>query len=209
MIKGTVYPKTTRIGNQNKVTVTEKVDGSNLCFFKLDGELYIAQRNNIYTFAEVHDVKEIVYSGLYGWLGDYGGYLKDSLHEGSAICGEWVGMGHIKYGETFDTRFLMFAKANIDEETMKLKNIVYKHDLFIYPFIEQEIPEYIGKVNIVREFNGELSIPELDILFDETEEEYGRMIEGFIVYNHSSNTILKYVRRKGKGGKLQDHIPGK
>ena len=207
MIKGTVYPKTTRIGNNNKVTITEKVDGSNLCFFKLDGELYIAQRNNIYTFAEVHDVKEVVYSGLYEWLGNYGGYLKDSLNEGSAICGEWVGMGRIKYGETFNTRFLMFAKANIDEETMKLKNIIYKHDLFIYPFIEKEIPEYIGKVNIVREFNGDVSIPELDILFDETEEEYGRIIEGFIVYNHSSNSILKYVRRKG--GSLEDHLPGK
>lgn len=38
MIKKSIYPKTKRLGKENSViTITEKLDGSNLAFFKKDG----------------------------------------------------------------------------------------------------------------------------------------------------------------------------
>lgn len=203
LIKQSVYPKTSRIGNEKKLIITEKVDGSNLVFFKKDGELYIAQRNNIYSFDSLEEAKEIIYKGLYQWLLDHGQELKDSLVEGSGICGEWVGMGQIKYGEVFGHRFLMFAKTNIEQDELRLKGIVYKPDLFIYPFVNQTVPSFIGFVPVVKEVYGSVSIKDLDELFAEYENQVGRHVEGFVVCDYSTNTILKYVRRKG--GKLQDH----
>lgn len=46
MIKGKeIYPKTKRVSCiGDKVYITEKLDGSNLVFFKKNEELYIAQR---------------------------------------------------------------------------------------------------------------------------------------------------------------------
>jgi len=50
MIKKSLYPKTKRLSkNSKKIVVTEKLDGSNIGFFKLNGELVIATRNNILT----------------------------------------------------------------------------------------------------------------------------------------------------------------
>lgn len=49
MIKGKeIYPKTKRVSCKgDKVYLTEKLDGSNLVFFKKDNELYIAQRGGV------------------------------------------------------------------------------------------------------------------------------------------------------------------
>ena len=67
MIKKMIYPKTVRIGNTiNSYTITEKLDGSNLVFAKINGELLICQRNNIYTIEEL--TKDVAYPGLIGWL---------------------------------------------------------------------------------------------------------------------------------------------
>ena len=52
MIKKTLYPKTKRLWIWEDVTITEKLDWSNLWFFNLWWELYIAQRNNIYKASE-------------------------------------------------------------------------------------------------------------------------------------------------------------
>ena len=43
MIKKSIYPKTKRIGDANTVVITEKLDGSNLAFFKKDGVIYIVK----------------------------------------------------------------------------------------------------------------------------------------------------------------------
>lgn len=44
MIKKEIYPKTKRIKNAgDKVYITEKLDGSNMCIFKKEGIVYIAQ----------------------------------------------------------------------------------------------------------------------------------------------------------------------
>ena len=141
-----IYPKTVRIGNTiNSYTITEKLDGSNLVFAKLNGELLICQRNNIYKIEEL--TKEVAYPGLIGWLDVNSTQLLDSLNEKSAICGEWLVKSHIKYD--FDNRFYMFAKANIDIE-YKLSNIIYDHDLFMYSFIDKNIPKFISIINITK-----------------------------------------------------------
>ena len=49
MIKKEIYPKTQRVKcTGDKIYLTEKLDGSNLVFFKKNDELYFAQRNNIF-----------------------------------------------------------------------------------------------------------------------------------------------------------------
>lgn len=196
MIKGTeIYPKTPRVPNMgDKVYLTEKLDGANLVFMKKDGELYIAQRKTIFSLNELEDAKTITYKGLYQWLKDYGITLRDNLHEGSAICGEWLGMGAVKYLlEDFDKRFYMFAKANFDEN-FALRNLIYDHTLFIYPFEDQTIPVFIG---IVPEAYELASLPNkeyLDSLYARYCEKVGRPVEGFVI--NYKNIISKYVRMK-------------
>ena len=102
MLKKTIYPKTQRTTENSRIVITEKIDGSNLSFFKRDGELYIAQRNYIFSLSEIEEQKDKLYQGLFGWLVTNATNLKDLMHENSAICGEWIGMGHIKYGHAFD-----------------------------------------------------------------------------------------------------------
>ena len=73
IIKCSIYPKTTRFGKDKKnITLTEKIDGSNLTFFKFENELYIAQRNYIYKFKDFKEnkdpFKDMIYKGLTSFL---------------------------------------------------------------------------------------------------------------------------------------------
>lgn len=207
MIKKEIYPKTPRMKIEGeKVYLTEKLDGSNLVFFKKDEELYFCQRKNIIALGEMEEYKDKLYKGLYQWLKDYGQILKDNLFEGSAICGEWLGMGNIKYDVgDFDKRWYMFAKANIDDD-YNLYNFKYDHSLFIYPFIDQTIPVFMGVVPEVIELNVLPNKEHLDGIYTKYLEKVGRQVEGFVInYN---NIICKYVRMKN--GKVveysdQDH----
>lgn len=120
-----------------------------LVIFKLNNELHIAQRNNIFNIKELEEVKDKLYKGLYQWLLDNKDILQDELFENSAICGEWLGMGKLKYSvDEFDKRFYMFAKANV-YKNIELTNLKYEHNLFKYPFISQKIPNFIGIVPAV------------------------------------------------------------
>ena len=200
MIKKMIYPKTVRIGNTiNSYTITEKLDGSNLVFAKLNGELLICQRNNIYKIEEL--TKEVAYPGLIGWLDVNSTQLLDSLNEKSAICGEWLVKSHIKYD--FDNRFHMFAKANIDIE-YKLSNIIYDHDLFMYSFIDKNIPKFISIIEVVKVLSTDPTISILDELYDEYTTKLARKVEGFVIINNNYNIIRKYVRYKN--GKFTEHI---
>lgn len=201
MIKKEIYPKTKRVSNLgDKIFITEKLDGSNLVFFKKDDELYIAQRKNILKFSELEENKGILYKGLYQWLKDNYDVLND-LHNNSAICGEWLGMGRLKYTiDEFDKRWYMFAKANIDDD-FNLYNLMYDHDLFIYSFQSQEIPNFIGIVPEVAELNVLPNKEHLDSIYEKYCKKVGRNVEGFIV--NYKNIISKYVRMKN--GKLQEH----
>lgn len=203
MIKKEIYPKTKRVSCKgDKVYITEKLDGSNLVIFKKDDELYVAQRKNIFKINELEDVKGILYKGLYQWLVDNKDVLINELHNNSAICGEWLGMGCLKYTiDEFDKRWYMFAKANIDDE-FNLYNLNYDHSLFIYPFISQEVPNFIGIVPEVVELNILPTKEHLDSIYEKYCNTVNRNVEGFVV--NYKNIITKYVRMKN--GKLQEHF---
>lgn len=206
MISKEVYGKTKRIKNTGEsFTYTEKLDGANLVFFKKDGKLHICQRKYIFTLDEMDKMKGKFYRGLEGWLNDYGQQLEADLHEGSVICGEWLGMGAIKYSDSeFDKRWYMFAKANIDDN-YNLYNIMYNHDLFIYCFDTEGFPSYLGVVPVIHTnptalFNGVICtvVPNkaiLDVIYEQYCDYVKRPVEGIVIaYN---NTITKYVRYKG------------
>lgn len=204
MIKKTLYPKTQRVKLQQEkmCQLTEKIDGSNLCIIKKDDTLYIAQRNNILTVDELKENTSIAYKGIIGWLEEHSQWLLENLHNTSVLCGEWLGMGCLKYDkEEFDKKFYMFAKANITDN-FELKNIYYYHDLFKYPFVNQEIPDFIGVVPVVDELNIIPRKEDLDSIYQVYCEKVGRNVEGIVVnYN---NNVTKYVRMKN--GKLQEHF---
>lgn len=203
MIKKEIYPKTKRVSCiGDKIYITEKLDGSNLVFFKKNEKLYIAQRNNIICIDEIEEQKGILYKGLYQWLLDNKDVLINELHNNSAICGEWLGMGCLKYNvDEFDKRWYMFAKANIDDE-FNLYNLIYEHNLFIYPFISQEIPKFIGIVPEVIELNVLPTKEHLDSIYDKYCNKVKRNVEGFVI--NYKNMITKYVRMKNN--KLQEHF---
>ena len=199
MIKKEIYPKTKRVSCKGEyVEVTEKLDGSNLCIFKKDDVLYIAQRKTILAFNELDEQKGLLYKGLYQWCKDNETAL-NKIRNGSVVCGEWLGMGKLKY--EFDKRFYMFAKANINDD-FTLFNIYYTHELFIYPFEDLTIPECIGVVPMARELTNIPTKNELDIIYDEYTSEVDRNVEGFVI--NYKNSIQKYVRMKN--GKLAEHF---
>lgn len=203
MIKKEIYPKTKRVScTGDKVYITEKLDGSNMVIFKKDDLLYIAQRKNIICENEFEDAKDIMYKGLYQWLQDHKDYLKEHLLNNACICGEWLGMGCLKYTiDEFDKKIYMFAKANIDDE-FNLYNLIYEHNLFIYPFDNQEIPNFIGVVPEVAELNVIPTKEHLDSIYEKYCNKVNRNVEGFVV--NYKNIISKYVRMKN--GKLQEHF---
>lgn len=196
MLKKTLYPKTKRVKLENKVVITEKLDGSNIGFFKVNGELAIAQRNNIFLISELKENKQKLYRGLMAWLEEHGEDLKNKLIEGSGFFGEWMGMGKLKYPD-LDKKVYMFAKANYDKGEIKI--LYYEHELFKYPFENQQIPEYVGIVPVVEERSYYPNIEELNYIYENYKVD--RNVEGFIIAQN--NNVNKYVRMKN--GKLQDH----
>jgi len=175
MIKKTLYPKTKRVQFKNRVVITEKLDGSNIGFFKVNGELVIAQRNNVILLSEIEENKQMLYKGLLGWLEEHGEDLQNKLMEGSGFFGEWIGMGKIKY-PNLDKKVYMFAKANYDKG--EIKNLYYEHELFKYPFENQEFPEYIGIVPVVEECGGFPDIEKLNCLYEIYKAKTQRNVEG-------------------------------
>lgn len=210
MIKKTLYPKTKRLGaDRSIVTITEKIDGSKLSFFKKDGELYIAQRNNIYSLEEglstESGLKNVRYKHLYDWLVLHGEVLKEELQDNAVITGEWIAMGRIDYGEP-EQRFLQFAKGNVDDN-LELRKINYNHENFKWSFKSQSVPAFIGEVPVVAVTETMPDKTELDDLYESystwIDQYQGRPVEGFVVANGSFD-ITKYVRFKD--GALKDHF---
>lgn len=201
MIKKEIYPKTKRVSLAPKIVITEKLDGSNLTIFRLDDTLYIAQRQTIFGLDEIDELKNLLYQGLYGWLKENGIVLYQSMNDGSALCGEWIGMGKLKYD--FGKRFFMFAKANIGV-AFELYNINHDHELFKYSFTNEIIPDFIGEVPIVTITTdlSHLAVAQLNVLYDLYCFVKKRSVEGFVI--NFNGQISKYVRMKN--GKLADHF---
>lgn len=192
-----LYGKTQRFKEAEiTVIVTEKLDGSNLTLFKKDGQLYIAQRRNVFTMDQLD---EIGYKGLKEWIIEHGADLEAEMHEDSAIIGEWLGMS--PYRNQYDSPFQMFAKANITKE-YQLINIKYDADKFIYPFQQKIVPDYIGQVPIIGTFNHFLKTEDLDDLYADYIETVDRPVEGFII--NILGNIRKYVR--AKRGRIEPHV---
>lgn len=202
MIKKEIYPKTQRTSCAgDRIYITEKLDGSNLAIFKKNENIYVAQRKNIFSLNELEEAKSFMYKGLYQWLLDNKDALQD-IYEGSAICGEWLGMGQIKYSvDEFDKRFYMFAKARVSDD-FQLENIQYNHENFIYPFESQVIPKCIGIVPKVVDIFVLPNKNYLDSLYKKYCEKVQRKVEGFVI-NYKDN-ISKYVRYKD--GKMREHF---
>lgn len=202
-IKTTLYGKTRRVGaiKQHSV-VTEKLDGSNIAFFKYGGALHVAQRNNIFSLAEVLEGHDGLYRGLRGWLHDCGENLQAELHNEACVIGEWIGMGKIGYAGEFQ-RFCQFAKSNVKPTNgvIGMKNVYYDHDLFKWSYFSQDQPEYIQSVPVVEEYDKPPGKFELDLLYDGYTTDLERKCEGFVI--NTNNTVTKYVRYKN--GNLTDH----
>ena len=203
--KRTLYPKTKRVTkNSAKTIVTEKLDGSNLGFAKVDGELYVVTRNNIYKASDRHEkeIKQRMYKGLWSFLEEFGEQLKQDLVDNALIFGEWIAMGRLKYPESYHLQFHMFAKANVDDEFENVTNMIYDSEHFKYSFVKQFVPIYLETVPKVCTFNHYPSIEELDELYDHYVYDMNRDVEGFIL--NQNNQVLKYVRNKN--GKIEDHV---
>lgn len=208
MIKKTIYPKTNRVPvNPDWVCeLTEKLDGSNLVIFKYKNVLYFAQRNTIYTADEVvnADKKTVtLYKGLKQWVIDNRDYLEENLFDNMALCGEWLGMGAIKYAieDGFDKRFYMFAKASVTKD-YTLINKTHYQSMFCYAFKDHSLPSFIGVVPLITTLNEMPDKEDLDIIYtDYSLLKTHRFVEGIVV--NYQNNISKYVRMKC--GKLQEH----
>ena len=126
MLKKQIYPKTKRVTCSGaKIEITEKLDGSNLCIFKKEDKLYIAQRNTILCFDELEERQKLVYKGLYQWLKD--NYeLLNTIRNDAVVCGEWLGMGKLKYSvDEFDKRFFIAQFPKVDDSVKNNITIVF------------------------------------------------------------------------------------
>lgn len=202
MIKKEIYPKTKRVSIEGmKVELTEKLDGSNLAIFKKDNKIYIAQRKNIFCLDELEEIKGMLYKSLYAWLKDYGEYLQEHLMNNACICGEWLGMGCLKYTvDEFDKRLYMFAKANVDDD-FNLYNLIYNHDLFKCPFDNQELPVFVGVVPVITQINVLPNKKMLDNIYEKYCNQVQRNVEGIVI--NVNDDVRKYVRMKN--GKLVEY----
>lgn len=205
MIQKMLYPKTIRINDTTqKVFLTEKLDGSNIGFFRIEDELIISTRNQIYTLSEFSNMivpKDSMNKSLSVWLSIFGENLKWSLHKNSGFFGEFLTKRKIKYPEDeFPNKVYMYAKANLDDE-LNISNIFYDHSLFKFPFIEEEIPRFISVVPIVMALDHYPKVIELDDIYTWYCKKVDRKVEGFIV--GFQDNIRKYVRYKN--GKATKH----
>lgn len=208
MIKMTLYPKTTRYSETEKgYILTEKLDGSNLGIGRIGEQIYICQRNYVFTLEEIIEGTKLEYKGLRNWLVEHEQELKELIYDGSIMFGEWLGMGKISYLhlDKFKNRFYMFAKGRIklNNDKLELSNLVYDLDLLHYVFTTQEFPKFISRVPLVDKLK-DISIENLDIVYDNYINKENRKVEGFVIYDSRSKVIKKYVRYN-RNGKLVPH----
>lgn len=218
MYKKELYTKTQRLGTETfEWLLTEKLDGSNLCFFKHSGFVYVALRKNIIELYDIlqpdasvdtKDIHNKLYKGLEEWLNAHGMDLYDQLAEGAAICGEWLGMGQLKYPDSMP-RYNMFAKARVDEDAdfsdLQLTRIDYDPENFHYVFRDDVIPDYIGVVPVIARVHEAPTTAQLDEVYAHYAASVQRPVEGIVITQKElPDRRCKYVRMKA--GKLGPHL---
>lgn len=209
--KKTLYPKTQRFNdNLSYWQITEKLDGSNLTLFKHGGELWIGTRNYVFCYEDIESKNDVGYDGLYGWLKEHADDIKDFLEEDEAICGEWIGMGKIKYRDALEHKLYVFGLGkivvDIEKDLFKLvaidRNVYYLEDLLY----SADVCEYMGVVPCVLQFvsiGNDDCTSILDNLYEKYTFKVDRDVEGFVVTNLYTGQPFKYVRLKN--GKLTQH----
>ena len=75
-------------------------------------------------------------------------------------------------------------------------------ELFIYPFVSQKIPNFIGIVPEVAELVNLPNKEQLDSIYEKYTNKVNRNVEGFVI--NYKNIISKYVRMKN--GQLREHF---
>lgn len=214
-LKLQLYEKTKRIDDHTfEWLVTEKLDGSNLTLFRDGACIVVALRNYLYWWQDDSDLtandKGRFYPGLLDWLHVHRDKLWEVLWSDVAVCGEWLGQGHLKYPESF-ARFNIFAVASVylslDSESdlhVSLANYNYDPLTFGYGFRDGKIPDYIGSVPVVARTSKPPSVAELDALYDTYSEQVGRPVEGLVVsMKNVPQRRCKYLRMKN--GSLRPH----
>lgn len=212
-----IYGKTSRIGNNTyEWLLTEKIDGSNLCFVKYEGALWIMQRTlvvNANTKPDYNGYSNKLYTGLPEWLEDYGESLCDFLKDDMAICGEWMGMARKGYKDYFPL-YNMFGFGRIYEDGYH--RVVFNEDKLHYdpeefhwafhdPHTDSEsIPFFIQPVPVIARIHEAPTVPMLDSIYTDYTERVGRPVEGIVItQKHLPGRRCKYVRMKN--GKLKPH----
>lgn len=209
--KKTLYPKTQRFNdNLPYWQITEKLDGSNLTLFKYGGELWVGTRNYVFCWNDVESKNDVGYDGLYGWLEQHADDIKNLLEENEAICGEWIGMGRIKYKDTLKHRFYMFGYGEvfIDVEQNVFKLIKLNRnawDLKVW-VNDANVDNYMDAVPCVTYISQAMQC-DLDVLYASYRDKVQRDVEGFVITNLYTGQPFKYVRLKN--GKLTQHEEGK
>lgn len=208
MIKQETYGKTERIrpGTFHWL-ITEKLDGANLCIgMTQNGRLLIHQRARILTLDEADQLE---YKGLSAWVKKHAGVLQ-TIYPGSVLCGEWLGMGRLKYPESeFPNPFNVFAKARYlgpDGPEIDTDTLDYDPKTFGY-VTGGELPGCISAVPVVGHSNVPPTITQLDMLYSARTELTGRPVEGFVITDIGPGEHrCKYVRMKN--GKVAEHYWG-
>lgn len=204
MKKVKLYPKTTRLGKE-KLQLTEKLDGSNLGFFKLNGVIYVAQRNYVFKLDEISQYGDLLYGGLLDFVNENHAVL-NKIVEGAIVFGEWLGMSKINYNGTLPSMYMLFAKARISETNGELSTFNYRYDVdtLKYAFDNQSVPNEFGIVPVI-ESEYEVNMYNIDQLYDEYVKKVGRKVEGFVLSKDGKPE--KYVRFKN--GKPTNHFESK
>lgn len=205
MKKEKKYGKTKRFG-VTQYQITEKLDGSNVCFAKSHNKLKIYSRTFSFDLDELDDVKEIIDEDFYDFLVKYGSDLQESLIDEMEIYCEFLGTGMIDYeyslGNAICDRLYIFGK-----KSPKDKCIRYDVDALWYAFINQNLPMlYLSIVPYITQICEEdLSIHDLDLIYDGYKaSSCNSAVEGFIITNDKLGYCRKYVRHKN--GKETEHI---
>lgn len=211
MIRLKTYDKTERIRPDSyRWLITEKLNGSNLCIGMTacgSGTLLIHQRKKSVT---IDEADRLDYPGLKTWVREHEDVLR-RIYPGSVLCGEWLGMGKLRYPESeFPNRFNVFAKARYISEhgpEINPETLNYDPDTFGYVLGMEcgaALPDCMSSVPVVQVLPEPPSIERLNLIYSEYAENAGRPVEGFVITDIGPrHHRCKYVRFKA--GKLTDH----